>query len=73
MRKIPAERVLSVKQVAKMCHASRETIRRWIRKYGLPAYNTQQGMDIKILESDLRKFSDRLRVYVDRDALDDEG
>ena len=73
MRKAPAERVYSVRQVARMCHASRETIRRWIRKYGLPAYNNTGGLNIKILEADLREFSERLRVYVDWEAVDDEG
>jgi len=73
MRKTPFQRVFSVVQVAIMCHVTRQTILRWIPKYGLPAYNTQQGMDIKILEADLRAFAERLRVYVDWDAVDDEG
>ena len=72
MRKKPAGRDLSVKQVARMCRVSNETIRRWIRRYGLTAYNTTGGMAIKILERDLREFAERMTVYVDWAALDDE-
>ena len=70
MRKT-SHRVFSVPQVAAMCHVSQETIRRWIRKYGLTAYNTQQGLAIKILEADLRAFAERLRLYVDWEAVDE--
>ena len=63
------QRVFSVGQVARMCHVSRETIRRWIRKHGLPAYNTQRGFGIKIPETELRAFAERLNVFVDWDAL----
>ena len=72
MRKTPFQRVFSVVQVARMCHVTHESIRRWIRKYGLTAYNTQQGLAIKILEADLRAFAERLRVYVDWEALDED-
>jgi hypothetical protein len=54
-----------------MCMVSRETIHRWVRKYGLNAYNTQQGLAMKILETDLREFSERLKVYVDWGAVDE--
>jgi excisionase family DNA binding protein len=67
MTKAQTERVFSVKQVAQMCRVSNETIRRWIRKHGLNAYNTTGGLAIKILESDLRKFSEQLKVFVDWD------
>ena len=67
MTKSQTERVFSVKQVAQMCRVSNETIRRWIRKHGLNAYNTTGGLAIKILESDLRKFSEQLKVFVDWD------
>ena len=73
MRMKPVGRDLSVKQVARMCHVSHESIRRWIRLHGLRAYNTQHMLAIKIVESDLRAFAERLRVYVDWDALDNEG
>ena len=55
-----------------MCLVSHETIRRWVRKYGLKAYNTSGGLAIKILETDLREFSERLRVYVDWEAGDEQ-
>jgi excisionase family DNA binding protein len=72
MKRKPVDRDLSVKQVARMCHVSHETIRRWIRKHGLPAYNITGGMAIKILEADLREFAEQLRVYVDWEALDED-
>ena len=72
MKKPSSERVFSVKQVAQMCRVSNETIRRWIRKHGLNAYNTTGGLAIKILETDLRKFSQDLRVFVDWDSADEE-
>lgn len=61
------ERVYSVKDVAKMCKVSNETIRRWIRKNSLKAYNTTGGLAIKIVESDLREFAAALNVFVDWD------
>jgi excisionase family DNA binding protein len=72
MRKTPSQRVFSVRQVAAMCQVSNETIRRWIRKHGLVAYNTTGGLAIKIPEADLRAFAERLRVYVDWEALDED-
>ena len=72
MKKAQSERVFSVKQVAQMCRVSNETIRRWIRKHGLNAYNTTGGLAIKILEGDLRKFSQELKVFVDWDADTEE-
>ena len=64
------DRVLSVKDVSKMCQVSNETIRRWIRKHGLKAYNTTEGLAIKIIESDLKVFAKELNVFVDWDCLD---
>lgn len=61
--------VLSVKDVAQMCRVSNETIRRWIRKHGLKAYNTTGGLAIKILEEDLRAFAEELNVFVDWNYL----
>jgi len=72
MRKAPIQRVFSVGQVAAMCHVSRETIRRWVRGFGLTAYNTSGGLAMKIMEADLRKFSEDLRVYVDWEALEED-
>ena len=70
MAKTTENRVLSVKDVAKMCRVSNETIRRWIRKHGLTAYNTTGGLAIKILENDLKDFAKELNVFVDWNALD---
>jgi excisionase family DNA binding protein len=64
------DRVLSVKDVAEMCKVSNETIRRWIRRHDLKAYNTTGGLAIKIIESDLRVFAEDLNVFVDWDYLD---
>ncbi len=63
------DRVLSVNDVAEMCRVSNETIRRWIRKHGLKAYNTTGGLAIKIIESDLRAFAEELNVFVDWNYL----
>ena len=71
MAKSARDRVLSVKDVAQMCRVSNETIRRWIRKHGLNAYNTSGGLAIKILESDLKRFAKDLNVFVDWGYLDD--
>jgi excisionase family DNA binding protein len=62
-----SDRIYSVKDVAQMCKVSNETIRRWIRKNSLKAYNTTGGLTIKILESDLREFANTLNVFVDWD------
>ncbi|MDD5306390.1 MAG: helix-turn-helix domain-containing protein [Deltaproteobacteria bacterium] len=64
------DKVLSVKEVAQMCRVSNETIRRWIRRHGLKAYNTTGGLAIKIIESDLRDFAKDLNVFVDWDCLE---
>lgn len=72
MNKGKQDRVLSVNDVAEMCRVSNETIRRWIRKHGLKAYNTTGGLAIKILESDLRAFAEGLNVFVDWNYLDEK-
>ena len=63
------ENVYSVKDVAKMCRVSNETIRRWIRQHNLKAYNTTGGLAIKIVGADLRTFADNLNVFVDWDCI----
>jgi excisionase family DNA binding protein len=63
------EKVYSVKDVAKMCRVSNETIRRWIRKHGLKAYNTSSGLSIKITQSDLKEFTEKLNVFVDWNCI----
>jgi len=65
MSVLPTPEVLSVKDVARMCSVSNETIRRWIRKHGLRAYNTEGKLAIKILADDLREFAGRLNIFVD--------
>lgn len=55
-----------------MCHVSPETVRRWVRGIGLTAYNTSGRLAMKIPEADLRAFSERLLVYVDWEALDED-
>ena len=72
MRRSKGERVFSVKQVAGLCHVSTETIRRWIRGFGLGAYNTAGGLAAKITEADLRRFAEEKRVYVDWARLDED-
>jgi excisionase family DNA binding protein len=72
MTKGKQDRVLSVNDVAEMCRVSNETIRRWIRKHGLKAYNTTGGLAIKIIESDLRAFAEELNVFVDWNYLDNK-
>ncbi|MCK9523444.1 MAG: helix-turn-helix domain-containing protein [Proteobacteria bacterium] len=69
MSETKSENVYSVKEVATMCHVSNETIRRWIRSQGLNAYNNISGLAIKIVESDLREFSESLKIYVDWNAV----
>lgn len=63
------EKVYSVNDVAKMCHVSNETIRRWVKKQGLNAYNTSGGLAIKIVGKDLDEFAKKLNVFVDWQSL----
>jgi excisionase family DNA binding protein len=49
--------VLSTTEAAAQCGVSPETIRRWIRTKGLPAYNTELGLKIRIRRSDLEAFA----------------
>jgi excisionase family DNA binding protein len=48
--------VFSTKEAAEYCNVSSETIRRWIRKKGLIAYNTGKRIRIKIKKEDLDDF-----------------
>ncbi len=52
-----ASDVLSTTEAAAQCGVSPETIRRWIRTKGLPAYNTELGLKIRIRRSDLEAFA----------------
>ena len=49
--------VLSTTEAAAQCGVSPETIRRWIRTKGLPAFNTELGLKIRIRRSDLETFA----------------
>ncbi len=56
--------VLSTREAAARCQVSTETIRRWIRNKGLPAYNTELGLKIRIRESDLAAFASRHNILL---------
>ncbi|GEM_PF-2500879 len=49
--------ILTTREAARYCGVSAETIRRWIRTKGLPAYNTQLGLNIRIRREDLEAFA----------------
>jgi excisionase family DNA binding protein len=53
----PVSEVLSTTEAAAQCGVSPETIRRWIRTKGLPAFNTELGLKIRIRRSDLEAFA----------------
>jgi len=48
--------VLTVKQAADLCMVSPETIRRWIKRNDLQAFNTKGKGIIKIRKEDLEDF-----------------
>ena len=52
-----ASDILSTTEAAAQCGVSPETIRRWIRTKGLPAFNTELGLKIRIRKSDLEAFA----------------
>lgn len=54
---VPVSEVLSTTEAAEQCGVSPETIRRWIRTKGLPAFNTELGLKIRIRRSDLETFA----------------
>lgn len=56
--------VLSTRAAAKRCGVSAETIRRWIKDKGLPAYNTELGLKIRIRLADLEAFAARHNIYL---------
>jgi excisionase family DNA binding protein len=56
--------VLSTSEAARYCGVSAETIRRWIRTKGLPAYNTDLGLNIRIRLSDLEAFARHHNILV---------
>lgn len=56
--------VISTREAAARCRVSTETIRRWIRSKGLPAYNTELGLKIRIRTSDLVAFAARHNILL---------
>lgn len=58
------EAVLSTTEAAQRCGVSPETIRRWIRTKGLPAYNTDLGLKIRIRQNDLHMFAQRYNILL---------
>ncbi len=56
--------VLSTTEAAALCGVSPETIRRWIRTKGLPAYNTELGLKIRIRRSDLEAFAQQHNILL---------
>lgn len=60
----PQNSLLSTTQAAACCGVSPETIRRWIRAKGLPAYNTDLGVNIRIRWGDLEAFARRHNVFL---------
>lgn len=59
-----SESVLSTTEAARRCGVSPETIRRWIRTKGLPAYNTDLGLKIRIRQCDLQVFAERHNILL---------
>ncbi len=57
METAPVTDILTTTEAARFCGVSAETIRRWIRTKGLPAYNTQLGLNIRIRRADLEAFA----------------
>jgi excisionase family DNA binding protein len=60
----PGAAVLSTTEAAQRCGVSPETIRRWIRTKGLPAYNTNLGLKIRIRHSDLQVFAQQHNILL---------
>lgn len=56
--------ILSTSEAAQYCGVSAETIRRWIRTKGLPAYNTELGLNIRIRFGDLEAFARQHRILL---------
>ena len=65
----PVSDVLSTTEAAAECGVSPETIRRWIRTKGLPAYNTELGLKIRIRRSDLEAFAREHNILLHDQAM----
>jgi excisionase family DNA binding protein len=57
--------IISTTEAAALCGVSPETIRRWIRTKGLPAYNTELGLNIRIRAADLVEFARQHHIYLE--------
>ncbi|HPM75514.1 MAG TPA: helix-turn-helix domain-containing protein [bacterium] len=64
-----SDRILSVKEAAAYCLVSPETIRRWIKKEELPAFNTRGKGVIKIRKEDLDAFVKKNNILIDPQVL----
>jgi excisionase family DNA binding protein len=62
--------ILTTREAAQCCAVSAETIRRWIRTKGLPAYNTQLGLNIRIRYADLQAFAERHNILLHSGDVD---
>jgi excisionase family DNA binding protein len=60
----PLRKVLSTREAAERCGVSTETIRRWIKHKGLPAYNTELGLKIRIRLDDLQAFAAQHNIWL---------
>jgi len=65
--------ILSTTEAAALCGVSAETIRRWIRTKGLPAYNTDLGLNIRIRTIDLEAFARQHHIYLQRAVAPESG
>ena len=65
--------ILSTTEAAALCGVSAETIRRWIRTKGLPAYNTDLGLNIRIRAIDLEAFARQHHIYLQGSVTPEAG
>ena len=65
--------ILSTTEAAALCGVSAETIRRWIRTKGLPAYNTDLGLNIRIRATDLEAFARQHHIYLQGSVAPESG
>lgn len=68
----PVTDILTTTEAARFCGVSAETIRRWIRTKGLPAYNTQLGLNIRIRRTDLEAFARQHNILLPGHAAPSE-
>lgn len=73
METAPVTDILTTTEAARFCGVSAETIRRWIRTKGLPAYNTQLGLNIRIRRADLEAFAHQHNILLPGNAPQPEA